>query len=97
MGCHFLLQDLNPGVESASPALAGRFFTAEPPGKQITSLQSSFEKEKEKKHRDLEMGHWTQKLKEEFCSFDSRHFTCLLFFKFCKLKKKKTVDYNTNV
>ena len=23
----------DPGIESASPALAGRFFTAEPPGK----------------------------------------------------------------
>ena len=38
LDCHFLLQgDLpNPGIEptsSASPALAGRFFTHEPPGK----------------------------------------------------------------
>ena len=24
---------LNPGIEPASPTLAGRFFTAEPPGK----------------------------------------------------------------
>ena len=30
----------NPGIKAASPALAGRFFTAEPPGKpvEITSL-----------------------------------------------------------
>ena len=35
VGCHFLLQaDLpNPGIEPTSPALAGRFFTTEPPGK----------------------------------------------------------------
>ena len=35
MGCDFLLQGIspNPGIEPASPALAGRFFTAEPPGK----------------------------------------------------------------
>ena len=36
VGCHFLLQGIflpNPGIEPASPALAGRFFTPEPPGK----------------------------------------------------------------
>ena len=42
-GCHFLLQDLpNPGIEPASltsPALAGRFFTTEPPGKPKHILQ----------------------------------------------------------
>ena len=33
------LRDLpSPGIESASPALAGRFFTAEPPGKPINLL-----------------------------------------------------------
>ena len=43
VGCHFLLQrDLpDPGIEPASPvppALAGRFFTPEPPGKPISEL-----------------------------------------------------------
>ena len=35
VGCHFLLQgDLpDPGIEPASPALAGRFFITVPPGK----------------------------------------------------------------
>ena len=34
MSYHFLLQgDPIPGIEPESPALAGRFFTAEPPGK----------------------------------------------------------------
>ena len=35
MGCHFLLQGNlpDPGIEPASPALAGWFFTTEPPGK----------------------------------------------------------------
>ena len=35
MSCHFLLQGNlpNPGIELASPALTGRFFTSEPPGK----------------------------------------------------------------
>jgi len=34
VGCHFLLQDLPyPGIEPASPALAGRFFTTVPSGK----------------------------------------------------------------
>ena len=35
VGCHFLLQgDLsNSGIKPTSPALAGRFFTTEPPGK----------------------------------------------------------------
>ena len=35
VGCHFLLQGifLNPGGKPASPAMAGGFFTAEPPGK----------------------------------------------------------------
>ena len=34
VGCHFLLQGdlLDPGIEPASPALAGRFFTTEPQG-----------------------------------------------------------------
>ena len=33
VGCRFLLQQNlpNPGIELASPALAGRFFTTEPP------------------------------------------------------------------
>ena len=33
VGCCFLLQENlpNPGIELASPALAGRFFTTEPP------------------------------------------------------------------
>ena len=35
VGCHFFLQeDLpHPGTESMSPALAGKFFITEPPGK----------------------------------------------------------------
>ena len=33
MGCHFLLQDPDPGIELMSPALAGGFFTTEPPRK----------------------------------------------------------------
>ena len=35
VGCHFLLQGIfpDPGIEVTSPALAGRFFTTEPPGK----------------------------------------------------------------
>ena len=34
VGCHFLLQGYlpNPGIKPTSPALAGRFFTAEPLG-----------------------------------------------------------------
>ena len=43
VGCHFLFQgDLpNPGIESFSPeslAMAGGFFTTEPPGKPINSV-----------------------------------------------------------
>ena len=36
MGCHFLLQGnlLYPGIQSTSPALAGRFFTTEPQAEQ---------------------------------------------------------------
>ena len=36
VGCHFLpfIEDLpNPGIKPESPALAGRLFTPEPPGK----------------------------------------------------------------
>ena len=36
VGCHFLLQWMNlpdPGIEPTSPALAGEFFTTDPPGK----------------------------------------------------------------
>ena len=29
--CHYI--HLDPGIEPASPALAGRFFTTDPPGK----------------------------------------------------------------
>ena len=38
MGCHFLLQGdlLDPGIELAFLALAGGFFTTEPPGKLTT-------------------------------------------------------------
>ena len=40
-GCHFLLQGIfpNTGIEPVSPALAGGFFTAEPPGKPSSSLE----------------------------------------------------------
>ena len=40
VGRHFLLQGnlSDPRIEPASPALAGRFFTAEPPGKYFTSF-----------------------------------------------------------
>jgi len=35
VGWHFLLQGIppNPEIEPVSPALPGRFFTTEPPGK----------------------------------------------------------------
>ena len=38
VGCHFLLQGNlpRPGMEPTTPALAGRFFTTEPPRKSIT-------------------------------------------------------------
>ena len=41
VGCHFLLQrDLSsPGLEPASPAMTGRFFTAELPGKPASRLE----------------------------------------------------------
>ena len=35
VGCHFLLQEVFPGIEPMSPALAGRFMTTEPPGKPV--------------------------------------------------------------
>ena len=37
VNCHFLLQGNLPvpGIKPASPALAGRFFITEPPGKPI--------------------------------------------------------------
>ena len=36
VACHFLLQGTFPtGTEHASPALAGGFFTTEPPGKAL--------------------------------------------------------------
>ena len=40
VGCHFLLPgDLpNPGIKPSSPALAGRFFTNEPPGKPYSQV-----------------------------------------------------------
>jgi len=39
VACHALLGDLpSPGIELESPALAGRFFTAEPPGKSFFSV-----------------------------------------------------------
>ena len=41
MGSHSLLQRdlLDPGIEPMFPALAGRFFTAEPPGNPLKNLQ----------------------------------------------------------
>ena len=37
----------NPGIKPASPALAGRFFTTEPPGKPIsTAFTNKFSKNK---------------------------------------------------
>ena len=40
MGCHFLPQVIfpTPGPKPTSPALAGGFFTAEPPGKPLIKL-----------------------------------------------------------
>ena len=61
-----------PGIESASPALAGRFFTAEPPGKAqrhgvcvcvcvcvcVMGIMSRFEMHKwfEKNRRGMDLG-----------------------------------------
>ena len=51
MGCHFLLQGIvpDPGLRPASsvaPALAGGFFTTEPPGKPLViSTDSQIAKE----------------------------------------------------
>ena len=48
VGCHFLLQGifwtqgLNPGIKPTSPALAGRLFITEPPGKPLTTLSLEF-------------------------------------------------------
>ena len=48
VGCHFLLQGifwtqgLNPGIKPTSPALAGRLFTTEPPGKPLITLSLEF-------------------------------------------------------
>ena len=44
VGCHFLLQgDLpHPGIKPASPALAGGFFTTEPPGKPKNLIVHSY-------------------------------------------------------
>ena len=54
MGSHFLLQGkgifLIQGVETVSPALAGRFFTTEPPGKpELAVLQYKVKKFLKKK------------------------------------------------
>ena len=40
--CHFLLQGIfwTQGLNSASPALTGRFFTTEPPGKSLDSMHN---------------------------------------------------------
>ena len=39
---HSLVQGLNLGIKPTSPALAGRFFTTEPPGKPFTQFNHSF-------------------------------------------------------
>ena len=44
VGCRALLQGPNPGVKPTSPALAGRFFIIEPPGKlQISNYNTGFQ------------------------------------------------------
>ena len=40
MGCHFLLQ----GTEPTFPALAGKFFTADPTGREAQTTQSAISK-----------------------------------------------------
>ena len=47
VGCHFLLQrDIaRPGIEPMSPALAGGFFTSEPPGKPLSKDKYILKKE----------------------------------------------------
>jgi len=44
VGCHFLLQGvlLTQGFKSTSPALTGRFFTTESPGKPILMRANKF-------------------------------------------------------
>ena len=42
VGCHSLLGDLpDPGIEPTSPALVGKFFATEPPGKPSNELSTS--------------------------------------------------------
>jgi len=52
VGCHFLiLGDLfSPGIESTSPALAGGFFTTEPPRKPLK--HNGLEENEEKQERE---------------------------------------------
>ena len=49
VGCHFILQGYltNPGIEPGSPASAGGFFTAEPPGNGAESAEPEVKKERE--------------------------------------------------
>ena len=63
MGCHFLLQGifLTPGLNPASPALSGRFFTTEPPGKsQIDINRCSSIVVVWSRHSNDYGRHWTQ-------------------------------------
>ena len=50
MGCHLLLQGIFPtlGSNCPSPALAGRFFTTEPPGKPLCTLDHNIKVFKKK-------------------------------------------------
>ena len=52
MGCHLLLQGIFPtlGSNCSSPALAGRFFTTEPLGKPLCTLDHNIKMFKKRRH-----------------------------------------------
>ena len=51
--CHFFLQEFFPTQRSIpSPALTGRFFATEPPGKEISTLKS-IERQTDRQKRDF--------------------------------------------
>ena len=68
MGCHFLLRDLpDLGIESmsaAAPALAGRFFTTEPPGRPaLPASQSIYMKHSELVTKEAQKPPWYDSLR----------------------------------
>ena len=78
----------DPGIRPGSPALAGRFFSTEPPGKPVLHLHSYQKKKKKKSLLKRESFH----LKMKNPNIPRKRIHCLLFLVYCNIIVQRYIN-----